>query len=87
MLTFWNKFFLKILELKKKHPNINQKIILSFKDKNEVLRSLSKNYKDSYIDQKFLNKYKKNFNDFRVIGMGGSTLRNSNYLSIFTMKK
>ena len=57
---------------KKKNPKLTKKLYSLLKDKNEVLKSLSKNYKDSF-DQKFLNKYKKN-NDFRVIGMGGSTL-------------
>ena len=57
---------------KKKNPKLTKKFYSLLKDKNEVLKSLSKNYKDSF-DQKFLNKYKKN-NDFRVIGMGGSTL-------------
>jgi glucose-6-phosphate isomerase len=57
---------------KKKNPKQTKKFYSLLKDKNEVLNSLCKNYKDSF-DQKFLNKYKKN-NDFRVIGMGGSTL-------------
>ena len=57
---------------KKKNLKLTKKFYSFLKDKNEVLNSLSKNYKDSF-DQKFLNKYKKN-NDFRVIGMGGSTL-------------
>jgi len=42
------------------------------KENNEVIQSLSKNYKDSF-SIKSLNKYKKSQN-FRIIGMGGSTL-------------
>ena len=41
-------------------------------DKNEILNSLSKNYRDSY-KKNFVNKYKA-FSNFRVIGMGGSIL-------------
>ena len=57
---------------KKKNPKLTKKFCSLLKDKNEVLNSLSKNYKDNF-DQTFLNKDTKN-NDFRVIGMGGSTL-------------
>ena len=56
----------------KNNLKLNKKLFSLLNDKNEVLSSLSKNYKDSF-DSKILNKYKKN-NDFRVIGMGGSTL-------------
>ena len=42
------------------------------KENNEVIHSLSKNYKDSF-SKKSLNKYKKSLN-FRIIGMGGSSL-------------
>ena len=41
-------------------------------DKNEILNSLSNNYRDSY-KKNFVNKYKA-FSNFRVIGMGGSIL-------------
>ncbi len=41
-------------------------------DKNEILNSLSKNYKDSY-KKNFVNKYKA-FSNYRIIGMGGSIL-------------
>ena len=42
------------------------------KENNEVIRSLSTDYKDSF-SKKNLNKYKKSLN-FRIIGMGGSSL-------------
>jgi glucose-6-phosphate isomerase len=41
-------------------------------DKNEILKSLSKNYRDSY-KKNFVDKYKA-FSNYRVIGMGGSIL-------------
>ena len=54
----------------------NKKIKKNFKviinRKNEVINSLSKNYKNNY-KKIMLNQFKKNSN-FRVIGMGGSTL-------------
>tara|TARA_X000001036_G_scaffold237251_1_gene221336 strand:+ start:367 stop:1518 length:1152 start_codon:yes stop_codon:yes gene_type:complete len=70
MLTS-NILFKKFKE-NKKNPKLNKKLFSLFKDKNEVLKSLSKNYLDSF-NKKILNKYKKDM-DFRVIGMGGSTL-------------
>ena len=41
-------------------------------DKNEILNSLSKNYKDSY-KKNLINEYKA-FSNYRIIGMGGSIL-------------
>ena len=57
---------------KTKSYNLRQKLISIIKDKNQVIESLSKSYKNSY-NKKQLNKYK-NSSDYRVIGMGGSTL-------------
>ncbi len=54
---------------KKKIKKILNKIL---KENDPIIQSLSKNYKNSYTKNQ-LNKYKKAFN-FRVIGMGGSTL-------------
>ena len=51
---------------------VKKKIISLIKNKNHVISSLSKNYKNSF-DKKKLKKYKKDLN-YRVIGMGGSTL-------------
>ena len=53
----------------KKIKNILNKLLFN---KNQVLESLSINYKYSY-NNKYLKKYK-NSSNFRVIGMGGSTL-------------
>jgi glucose-6-phosphate isomerase len=51
---------------------IKQTLVSIIKEKNEVIKSLSKNYKNSF-DKKKLKKYKSSSN-FRIIGMGGSTL-------------
>jgi glucose-6-phosphate isomerase len=69
---FTSNIIFKNFKKNKKNPKLNKKLLSLFKEKNEVLKSLSKNYSDSF-DKKFLKKYKKD-KDFRVIGMGGSTL-------------
>ena len=51
---------------------VKKKLLLIFKEKNYILDSLKKNYKDSF-SKKIINKYKK-YSTFKVIGMGGSTL-------------
>jgi len=56
----------------KKNLKLKSKLLPLFKKKNEIINSLSKNYKDSF-NKKELNKFKK-FDNFRLIGMGGSTL-------------
>ena len=56
----------------KNSTKIKNKLILLTKHRNEVIRSLSKGYKDSF-SSKQIKKYKKNTN-FRIIGMGGSSL-------------
>ena len=57
---------------KKKSLLIKKKLISLLKSKNEILNSLSQNYKDNFT-KKILLKYNKN-TDYRVIGMGGSSL-------------
>ena len=51
---------------------IKKKLISIIKEKNQILHSLGKNYNNNF-NEKILTKYKKSSN-FRVIGMGGSTL-------------
>jgi len=63
--------FLNFKEKGKKSP-VKQKLTSIIKEKNQVIFSLSKNYKNNF-NNKILKKYKKSLN-FRVIGMGGSTL-------------
>ena len=50
----------------------NLKLIIDNKSQNQVIKSLSKNYKNSFKIEKLEN-YRK-FKNFRVIGMGGSIL-------------
>ena len=51
---------------------VRKKLNLIIKEKNQVLNSLSKDYRNSY-DNTLVNKYKK-FINYRVVGLGGSTL-------------
>jgi len=57
---------------KEKSLLIKKKLISLLKSKNEILNSLSQNYKDNFT-KKILLKYKRKTN-YRVIGMGGSSL-------------
>ena len=59
------KTSIKINSLKKRFTSL-------ISEKNEIIKSLSKNYKDSYKKNNII-KYKKN-SEFRVIGIGGSSL-------------
>ena len=70
MLTSRIRF--KNFNLKSKNTSIKKKLNFLLNEKNEIIKSLSKNYKNSY-NPKILSKYKKNKN-FRLIGMGGSSL-------------
>ena len=58
--------------IKKKNPVLKKKLSLILNKKNQVICSLLKSYKDSF-NKKNLKHFKKNF-DYRIIGMGGSTL-------------
>jgi glucose-6-phosphate isomerase len=69
---FTKNISLKNFKVKKNNSKIKRIFSSLIKEKNEVLLSMSKNYKNSF-NNKILNKYKNNYN-FRVIGMGGSTL-------------
>ena len=62
----------KSFKVKKKTKKIQSALNKLLINQNTVLNSLSTNYKYSY-DNKYLNKFKKSPN-FRIIGMGGSTL-------------
>ena len=57
---------------KTNNSQVKKKLLLLFKEKNYILDSIKKNYKDSF-SKKIINKYKK-YSTFKVIGMGGSTL-------------
>ena len=62
----------KNFQIKKKNLFIRNNLRLILKEKKQVIISLSKNYKNSF-DNKTLNYFKKKL-DYRIIGMGGSTL-------------
>jgi len=59
-------------KIKKKLSVVKKNLTSILKKKNEVLNSLSQDYKSSF-NKNFLHKYKKSDN-YRIIGMGGSTL-------------
>jgi len=59
-------------KIKKNSSLVKKNLISILKSKNEVLNSLSQNYKNNFT-KKLLHKYKKKI-DYRVIGMGGSSL-------------
>ena len=77
---------IKLINFKKKKNSLdikkNLKLIL--KEKNQVIESLKTSYQNSYESKKIL-KYKKGSN-FRVIGMGGSSL-GANAIYDFLKKK
>ena len=58
--------------IKNKNILVKKKLNLILKEKNQVIRSLSKSYKDSF-SKKNIKHFNKKF-DYRIIGMGGSTL-------------
>ena len=69
----------------KKNFNQTKKILSSLlKEKNHILNSLSNNYSDSYSKKK-IQKYKTSLN-FKVIGMGGSTLGTQTIYSFLKVK-
>jgi glucose-6-phosphate isomerase len=57
---------------KNKNILVKKKLNLILKEKNQVISSLSKSYKDSF-SKKNIKHFNKEF-DYRIIGMGGSTL-------------
>ena len=71
-------------KIKKKYPRIRAMLNKITKNKNKVIKSLSKNYKDVFSNA-LVKKYKKTSN-FRIIGMGGSTL-GANSIYDFLNKK
>jgi glucose-6-phosphate isomerase len=62
----------KNFKIKKNAQKVKKKLKKLLQENNEVIKSLRKTYKNSY-NRKLVNKYNKGLN-YRVIGMGGSTL-------------
>jgi glucose-6-phosphate isomerase len=58
--------------IKKKYSVVKKKLSSILREKNQVISSLSKSYKDSF-SKKNIKHFNKKF-DYRIIGMGGSTL-------------
>ena len=58
--------------IKNKNILVKKKLNLILKEKNQVISSLSKSYKDSF-SKKNIKHFNKKF-DYRIIGIGGSTL-------------
>ena len=58
--------------IKKKNSVVKKNLNLILSEKNQVIFSLSKSYKDNF-NKKNIKHLKKNF-DYRIIGMGGSIL-------------
>ena len=57
---------------KKKSPLVKKKLLALVKEKNEIIKSLTKDYKNNF-NHKTLKKFK-NSSEYRIIGMGGSSL-------------
>ena len=57
---------------KKKSPLVKKKLLALVKEKNEIIKSLTKDYKNNF-NHKTLKKFKNSL-EYRVIGMGGSSL-------------
>ena len=62
----------KNFKIKKDPKKVKKKLKKLLQENNEVIKSLRKTYKNSY-NRKLIDKYNKGLN-YRVIGMGGSTL-------------
>ncbi len=69
---FTKNIYFKNFKTKTYFKSINKKLKDILNNKNEVINSLSVNYKNSFETRKFKKKY--NNLNFRVIGMGGSVL-------------
>ena len=70
MLTSGIRF--KNFKIKAKSQEVKKKFKSLIKENNEILNSLGKNYKNSF-SKNFISRYKK-FHNFRIVGLGGSTL-------------
>jgi len=70
MLT--SGIYFKNFNIKSKNINIKKRLKTLIKEKNKIILSFSQNYKDSY--KKKLIKKLKSFKNYRIIGIGGSSL-------------
>ena len=63
---------LKLFRKKKLNENLKKKLITLLNEENFIIKSLKREYKNNFNKKKIF-KFK-NFNNYRVIGMGGSSL-------------
>ena len=63
---------LKLFKNKKLNKNLKKKLITLLNEENFIIKSLKKEYKNNF-NKKTISRYK-NFINYRVIGMGGSSL-------------
>ena len=63
---------LKLFKNKKLNKNLKKKLITLLNEENFIIKSLKNEYKNNF-NKKKISKYK-NFINYRVIGMGGSSL-------------
>ena len=63
---------LKLFRKKKLNENLKKKLKILLSEENFVIKSLKKEYKNNF-NKKIISKFK-NFINYRVIGMGGSSL-------------
>ena len=82
MLT--KNIFFKDFKNKKINKEIKKNLISLVQENNEIIKSLGTSYKNSYY-KKTIQKLKKKSN-FRIIGMGGSTLGSESIYSFLNDK-
>ena len=63
---------LKLFRKKKSNKNLKKKLLNILSEENFLIKSLKKEYRNSF-NKKTISKFK-NFINYRVIGMGGSSL-------------
>ena len=63
---------LKLFKNKKLNKNLKKKLITLLNEENFIIKSLKNEYKNNF-NKKTISKFK-NFINYRVIGMGGSSL-------------
>ena len=63
---------LKLFKKKKLNRNLKKKLTSLLNEKNFIIKSLKKEYKNNY-NKRTISKFK-SFSNYRVIGMGGSSL-------------
>ena len=69
---FTQNISFKNFTVKKKKLDVKKNLKLILNEKSQVIHSLSKTYKDSF-SKKNIKQFNKKFN-YRIIGMGGSSL-------------